>query len=187
MTRTSCPLFTLSLQLLRQVPLLSFTSDPTSQGTSFHLSREADCFASFGLHQTQETVATRISFAIFSMTNLNLTLSWLSSKLPSSFSPLILISKVTATTTQKPSYLDLRTNGKSHFRSPLKLHSSSEFKPLSLSPLSNIKSGLTQYPTHHFLFQIISGRFSKIEPETSRSKVLGVFIHPPSTQSESTL
>ena len=82
MTRTPCPLFTLSLQLVRQVPLLSFTSDPISQGTSFRLSREADCFASFGPIKHRKLLPPR-------MTNLNLTLSWLSSKLPSPFSPLI--------------------------------------------------------------------------------------------------
>ena len=50
--------------------------------------------ATFGLLLTQETVAIQISFATLSMTSSNFSLSWPSSLLPNSFSPLTSISKV---------------------------------------------------------------------------------------------
>ena len=87
--------------------------------TSFHLPREACRF--FGLQLRQEPEASQIS-----MTTRNLSLSRLSSQLPASFSPSIMIFEVraTAATTKKPSYSDLK-----HVASPI-----SEVRQSSIRP-----------------------------------------------------
>ena len=124
--------------------------------------------ASFGLHLTQGTVATRISFAILSMT-LNFSLSWVSSTLPASFAPLILISKtrVTATTTKQPSYSDLKqiASHTTEFRQSIFPQSPSRYHQASHPVLTVSLSRL----------HILSGTFSNTA-RIDHTQNRGVFI-----------
>ena len=88
-------------------------------------------------------------FAILSTTIQNLSLSWTFSDLQAAFFTLDFGLR------REGDALRLGTNGKTHFRSPSLSHWSSGSRSLSLSPLSNNKSGRSpQSPAHHFSLQL---------------------------------